>query len=159
MLIYIFFQPLQIKQQKFVDVPLLNIGKFTMYELQSTGLKTTMMGTKALRYADRYIVDNVDFTDNAKTYISNMRAKNGIYKGTIVNLSGDVVYTREDGLSFESDTLKYNTLNKIAQTQDSYVAFMGKNSMRGSSFVYDSLNNKMKSKRVTVKYQLKESKI
>lgn len=159
MIIYLLFEPLKIKQQEFIDVPLLNIGKFSMYELENDGLKTLMAGTKALRYTNRYIVDNVDFTDNAKTFISNMQADNAVYKNNIVNLKGNVVYTREDGLTFESDTLKYDTQSTIAQTKDRYIAHRDKDNMTGTSFVYNSAKNTMKSKNVTVKYQLKESKI
>ena len=159
MLIYIFFQPLKIKQQEFDDVPLLTMGNFVMYELQRTGLQTIMAGTKALRYTERYIVNDVNFTDNSKEFMSNMQADNGIYKNNIVDLKGNVVYKREDGLTFKSNTLNYNTINAIAKTQDDYLAHRDKNSMRGASFVYDSINNTMKSKQVTVKYQLKESKI
>ncbi|MDF1883797.1 LPS export ABC transporter periplasmic protein LptC [Sulfurimonas sp. SAG-AH-194-C21] len=159
MLIYIFFQPLKIKEQEFKDIPLLTMDNFIMYELQSTGLQTNMSGTNALRYTDRYIVENVNFTDNSKEFISNMQANKGVYKNSTVNLTGEVVYTREDGLTFESDTLKYNTQSAIAQTQDDYLAYKGDNSMLGASFIYDSLNNIMKSKKVIVKYQLKESKI
>ncbi|MDQ7042326.1 MAG: LPS export ABC transporter periplasmic protein LptC, partial [Sulfurimonas sp.] len=156
---YILFEPLKIKEQEFVDVPLLVMDNFVMYELRSFGLQTTMTGTKALRYSDRYIVSNINFTDNSQEYISNMQAKNGIYKNNIVDLKGDVIYTREDGLTFESDTLSYNTESSIAQTQDDYVAYRDKNSFKGASFVYNSLNNTMKSKKVIVKYQLKESNI
>lgn len=159
MLIYIFFQPLKIKQQEFDDVPLLTMGNFVMYELQRTGLQTIMAGTKALRYTERYIVNDVNFTDNSKEFMSNMQADNGIYKNNIVDLKGNVVYKREDGLTFESDTLNYDTKNSIAQTKDDYLAHRDKNSMKGASFIYDSINNTMKSKQVTVKYQLKESKI
>ncbi|MBL1243927.1 MAG: LPS export ABC transporter periplasmic protein LptC [Sulfurimonas sp.] len=159
MLIYIFFQPLKIKQQEFDDVPLLTMGNFVMYELQSTGLQTIMAGTKALRYTERYIVNDVNFTDNSKEFMSNMQADNGIYKDNIVDLKGNVVYKREDGLTFKSDTLNYNTINAIAKTQDDYLAYRNKNSMRGASFVYDSINNTMSSEKVIVKYQLEESKI
>ena len=159
MLIYIFFQPLKIKQQEFDDVPLLTIENFIMYELQSTGLQTVMSGTKALRYTQRYIVDDINFIDSSEEFVSSMQADNGIYKNNIVDLKGNVVYKREDGLTFESDTLKYNTKNSTAQTQDDYLAHQDKNSMRGASFIYDSINNTMKSKQVTVKYQLQESKI
>ncbi len=159
MLIYLLFEPLKIKQQEFKDLPLLVIGDFVMYELQNTGLGTIMSGTEALRYTDRYLVTNVNFTDNSKEYISNMEANNGIYKNNIVVLSGDVVYTREDGLTFKSDTLHYNTMSAIAHTKDNYLAYRNENSMKGSSFVYNSIANTMKSKKVTVKYQFKESKI
>ncbi|MDF1876923.1 LPS export ABC transporter periplasmic protein LptC [Sulfurimonas sp. SAG-AH-194-L11] len=159
MLIYIFFQPLKIKEQEFKDVPLLVMDNFTMYELQSSGLQTNMSGSNALRYSDRYIIKNINFTDNSKEFISNMQANSGVYKDEIVDLRGEVMYTREDGLTFESDTLEYNTKSAIAQTNDDYIAYKGNNSMRGVSFIYDSLNNTMKSKKVVVKYQLKESKI
>lgn len=159
MLIYFVFEPLKIKQQEFKDVPLLVLDNFIMYELQTTGLQTIMAGSKALRYTDRYIVDDVNFTDNSKEYISNMKANNGIYRNSIIDLKGDVIYTREDGLTFESDTLNYSTLNAIAQTQDDYLAYKNENKMRGSSFIYDSIKNTIKSKNITVKYQLKKSKI
>jgi len=159
MLIYVLFEPLKVKEQQFVDVPLLKIDNFVMYELDKTGLQTLMSGTKALRYSNRYIVNDIDFTDNSQLHISNMLAKKGIYKNDIVDLVGDVVYTRDDGLIFKSPTLTYNTKSSIAQTQSKFVAHKGKNSMNGSSFVYDSLKETMKSKNVAVKYQLKESNI
>ncbi len=159
MLIYIFFQPLKINQQEFKDTPSLQVENFVLYELDTTGLQTLMLGTKALRYSDRYIVEDVNFTDNSTVHISNMKASKGIYKNSIVNLVGNVVYVRDDGLTFKSPTLNYNTKSSIAQTQDKYLAYKGKNSMRGSSFVYDSLKETMKAKNVTVKYQLEESSI
>jgi len=159
MLIYIFFQPLKIKEQKFGEIALLTMDNFTMYELQTTGLQTIMAGTKSIRYTDRYIIDDINFTDNSKEYISNILADDGIYKNDIVDLKGNVIYKREDGLTFQSNTLHYNTKTKIAQTQDKYIAYKSTNSMKGTSFVFDSANEIMKSKEVTVIYQLKESKI
>jgi len=159
MLIYLLFEPLKIQKQQFGDVPLLKIDHFVMYELDEAGLRTLMSGAKAFRYTNRYIVDNIDFTDNSKEYISNMRAKKGIYKGNTVDLMGDVVYTRDDGLSFESNTLSYNTKSSIVQTKDNYFAYRGNSDMCGSSFLYNSLKETMKSKNVVVRYQLKESNI
>lgn len=152
MLIYFLFQPLKIKEQEFVDVPLLKIDNFVMYKLDTTGLQTLMSGTEALRYANRYIVSNVDFTDNSQEYISNIKALKGVYKNSVVDLAGDVVYIRDDGLTFKSPTLSYNTKNSIAQTKDNFIAYKDKNSISGSSFVYDSIKDTMKSKNVVMKY-------
>lgn len=159
MMIYIAFKPMQIKQQKFVDVPLLNISEFVMHEFNTKGLQTLMSGEKALRYRDRYVIKNMDFTDNAKEYITNMKADNGLYQGDVVTLVGNAVYIREDGLTFKSPTLNYNTKTTIAKTDDAYIAYKEGNSIKGKSLVYDSKKKIMKSKNVIVKYQLKEDTI
>jgi len=153
-MIFILFKPLNIKEREFVDVPLLEIGEFVMYELNKMGLETFMTGDKMLRYSDRYTVNHIDFTDDSKGHISNMKANSGLYKDDIVDLKGDISYVREDGLAFESQTMTYNTKTSIAKTQSEYVAFRGKSTMRGSSLEYNSLLNKIKSSNVEVNYQL-----
>ena len=153
-MIFILFKPLSIKEQEFVDVPLLEIGDFVMHELNDKGLKTFMTGDKTLRYKDRYTVDSIDFTDESKGHISNMKADKGLYKDDIVDLKGNISYVREDGLAFESQTMTYNTKTAIATTQSDYVAFRGESTMKGASLEYDSVTNRMKSDNVEVNYQL-----
>ena len=157
-MIFFLFKPLQIKEKNFGEIPLLDMNEFVMYELDNQGLHTLMAGKKALRYKDRYVVDYVDFTDNSKEYISNMKADKGLYKNDIVDLEGNVFYVREDGLSFESPTMKYNTKSSVATTKDNYVAYRDQNKMRGTSLEYNSLLKKMKSKKVTINYQIAEEK-
>jgi len=153
-MIFVLFKPLSIKQREFVDVPLLEIGNFVMYELNNMGLETFMTGSKMFRYSDRYTVNHIDFTDDSKGHISNMKANSGLYKDNIVDLKGDISYVREDGLAFESQTMTYNTKTSIAKTESDYVAFRGKSTMKGSSLEYNSLLNKIKSSNVEVNYQL-----
>ena len=155
-MIFILFKPLDIKEQKFVDVPLFEIVNFVMHELTSEGLKTFMTGDKTLRYTDRYTVKNIDFTDDSKGHISNMKADRGLYKDDIVDLDGNISYVREDGLAFESQTMTYNTTTSIAKTDSDYVAFRGKSTMKGSSLEYNSVKNKIKSDNVFITYRLKE---
>ena len=159
MLIYLLFEPLKIEQQEFLDVPLLNMDNFTMYELDEYGLQTLMSGDKALRYSDRYVVFGVDFTDNSQSHISNMIAKEGLYKDDTIKLSGDVIFTRDDGVTFKSQTLLYDTKSARAETKENYVIYRDKSSMQGSSLFYDIHKEIMKSKNVVVKFQLKESSI
>jgi len=157
-MIYIFFQPLNIKEKKIIDVPLFEIQEFTMYELDKLGLKTILLGSSSKRYRDRYTVKDMDYTDNSDKYIANMLAKNGLYKGNIVNLDGNVTYTREDGLSFKSDRAKYNKTTSIVSTDTHYTSHKGDNIVIGSSVEYNNITNKMKSSNVRATYQLKERK-
>jgi len=158
MSIYFLFKPLNIKQQQFVDVPLFELQKFTMYELNPTGLKTVMLGSTATRYTDRYTVKNIDYTDNSKEYIANMKANNGLYKDEFVTLSGDVKYVREDGLTFKTQKVTYNKKTSEAISNVNYVAYLDKNIVHGSYIKYNNLKNKIYSKNVIAKYQLTERK-
>lgn len=156
MLIYLIFEPIKIKEHKFIDVPLLNVGNFTLYELDTKGLKTIMTGEKALRFSDRYTVDLIDYTDNSKEFVSNMKADFGIYKANHVNLKGNVVYVREDGITFKSDTMHYNTTTSIATTKDSYVSHKYESNMIGQGLVYNAELKQMKSQSVAIRYKLEE---
>ena len=157
-MILVLFKPLEIKEQAFVDIPLLEMSKFIMYELDTTGLQTFMAGNKSLRYANRYVVDEIDFTDNSKKFISNMKADLGVYKNSNIKLKGNIIYIREDGLEIKSKSMMYNTKTSVAKTDEEFEAYMGDNSMNGSSIIYNSEKKYLKSKNVTMTYKLQESK-
>lgn len=155
-MIFTLFKPLNIKQQIVGDIPQLKMNQFTMYELNKNALETLVTGSQALRYKDRYVFNEVDFTDSSQKFISNIQASRGIYKNNILNLDGNVSYLREDGLEFKANTLVYNTKSSIAHTNDDYIAFLGENSMSGTSLKYLSTKNRITSKNVVVKYQIEE---
>ncbi len=156
MMILFLFKPLEIKESSFGDVELFSISSFTMYEFDSHGLITLMNGTKAIRYSDRYRVDDIDYTDNSKEYVANMKSNSGIYKGDIVYLDGDIVYVREDGLTFETQKATYNKKTSIAIADGDYLLYRGANRVIGKGLHYNSSLEKVASKNVTAKYQLKE---
>ena len=158
MIIYFLFKPIKTTEQKFVDVPLLNVKEFTLYELDTKGLKTIMAGEKALRFSDRYTVNNIDYTDNSKKFVSNMKANYGVYKTNLVNLKGDVMYVREDGITFNTHTMIYNTMTKIATTKDSYTSNKGESHMSGKGLVYNAKLKQMKSQAVQITYKIDEEK-
>lgn len=158
MMVFLLFKPLDIKQQKFKDVPLFEILTFTLYELNNQGLTTLMNGNKATRYSDRYTVSGINYTDNSKKYIANMKADNGLYKDEIVDLKGNVVYNREDGVFFETQELSYNKKTSVAHTDKEYILYREKDRVIGDSLKYNNLLNTIDSKNVVVNYQIKESK-
>ena len=147
---------MDIKKQKFVDVPLFELTSFTLHELNRGGLQTLMIGDAAVRYSDRYRVSNINYTDNSNEYIANMKARHGVYKDEIVELEDDVVYSREDGLTFETSQATYNKKTKVAIANTDFISYRGKNRLNGSFVKYNNSLNRVESKNVTAIYQLKE---
>lgn len=158
MMIFLFFKPLDIKEQNFNDVPLFDMNSFTLFEFSNKGLTTLMSGSYAVRYSNRYKVSDVDYTDNSQEYIANIKADNGLYKGNVIDLKGNVVYIREDGLTFKSQEASYNKTTTVVKTDRDYVAYMGKNRAVGTSLRYNNSSKKMESKNIVAYYQLEERK-
>jgi LPS export ABC transporter protein LptC len=156
-MIYLFFQPLKVKQQKFIEVPLLEMKVFTMYELDRQGLKTILFGSSSKRFSDRYTVKNINYTDNAKGFTVNMKADNGVYKNENMLLNGNVIYAREDGLRFHSDMARYNKMSGILSTDDDFIVYEGENSATGTSLKYNKFTKKMNATQIKAIYQLQES--
>ncbi|MDQ1264367.1 MAG: hypothetical protein QG559_1368 [Campylobacterota bacterium] len=158
MMILFFFQPKEVTKNKFGDIALFNISSFTMYEFDSNGLITLMNGKEATRYKNRYTVSDIDYTDNSKEYVANMKAKNAIYKNEIVHLDGDIIYSREDGLIFETQKATYDKKKSIARVNGEYVVYMEKNRAIGKGLEYNNSSKKLKTKDVFITYQLNEGK-
>ncbi len=117
-----------------------------------------MTGKKALRFSDRYRVESIDYTDNSKGFVSNMKANYGVYKANLVDLKGDVVYVREDGFTFNTDAMLYNTKSKIVTTTTPYTSHKGKSYMKGKELMYNAKLKQMHSKTVEITYKLDEEK-
>jgi LPS export ABC transporter protein LptC len=147
---------MNLKKQEFTDVPLFELTSFTLHELNRAGLQTLMTGDSAIRYSDRYSVKNIDYTDNSKEYIANMKARHGLYKDEVVELEDDVIYSREDGLTFETSRASYDKKSTIATADADYVSYRGKNTINGSFVKYNNSLNRVESKNVVATYQLSE---
>ena len=158
MMIYVFFKPLNIKQQTFKDIPVFEISSFTLYEIDNSSLATFMKGDNAIKYSDRYLISNINYTDNSEKYLANMSANQAIYKDDLISLDGDVMYDREDGLAFKSQMLTYNKKTNITKTDKSFKLYQAQNSITGTSLRYNNVLNNAQANNVIVKYQLGESK-
>lgn len=158
LMIFFLFKPLEIKQQKFAEVPLFSISAFTMHELDINGVTTLMKGDKASKYTDRYIIEKIDFTDNSKNYQSSMKSESGIYKNNIVYLEGDIVYLRKDGLTFKTQKATYNRVTTVATADGDYLLYRGSNRVNGENLKYNSSLERVESQNVTAKYQIEERK-
>jgi len=154
--IYQFFKPIHIEQQTFVDIPLFEMKDFTLYELNEIGLTTLMKGDNAIRYSDRYLVSNINFTDNSKEYIVNMVAGSGIYTEKSVALKDNIHFSREDGISFQTDKATYYKEANIITTAGKYSSTIGNNTISGDSLTYYNIKKRIKSKNIVAIYQLGE---
>jgi LPS export ABC transporter protein LptC len=155
-MILFLFKPLDIKEQKVKDVPMLELENFESMELNEKGLSALTKGTKGIRYSNRYYVTDLDYTDNADEYMANIKSDSGIYKDDIINLSGNIVYKREDGFIFKTQKASYNTKTKIAESKTSYVSQMDGHIVNGSSIKYNNALGILDSKNVIANYKLKE---
>ena len=152
------FKPLDVKKHHYTDVPLFELSDFTIYELNPQGLTTILLGSEGIRYTDRYTIKDMDYTDNSKKYIANMKSDFGLYKNDIVRLTDHVVYVREDGLTFKSKEATYNKKTAEIISNTDYIAYLNKNIVTGTYIKYNNISKKIYSKNVFAKYQLKKEK-
>jgi LPS export ABC transporter protein LptC len=156
--IFVSFKPMKIKKQKFVEIPMFQLDNFSVHELNQSSLISIMKGSNALRFDDRYKVENIDYTDSSRKYIANLKANDGLYKDKdgILKLQGDVVYKREDGLTFKTSKAVYDQNTSIVKTDEKYILYRDKDQVTGVSLVYNNEKNIIKSKQVRAVYQLEE---
>jgi len=154
--IFIVFKPINIKEQESKEIPLLELEKFKLTELDTTGLSSIMEGSSGLRYKDRYNIEDLNYTDNSNKLLANIKSNKGVYKGDIINLDGDVVYSREDGLEFKTQKARYNQKTDIVKSLTKYVSHMNGNRATGSFLEYNNALGITKSKNIVTKYKLKE---
>lgn len=157
-MILLVFKPMEVKQRVSSEVPLFTISAFTMHEIDKKGLTTYMNGQKATRYTDRYAVERMDYTDNSREFIANMKSDSGIYKDEIVYLEGNIVYIREDGITFKTQKATYDKKTTVARADEKYILYKGNNTIEGRGLIYDSSLETIRSNNIKAVYQLQESK-
>ncbi|MBA1437436.1 MAG: LPS export ABC transporter periplasmic protein LptC [Epsilonproteobacteria bacterium] len=147
-------RPQNYTSKKMGDIPLLHVTDFTMYELDTQGLKTLMLGGQVYRYADRYTIDKIDHTDNSKTHITNLRADFGIYKNDILTLDGNVTLVRDDGVSYVTQHAKYYKKKGLFVGNTDYILTQGKNRLTGTYVDHNNISGKIHSKNIFATYFL-----
>ena len=156
-MIFFLFKPLDIKEKIFKDVPMFEFQNFTMYELNTQGLKTQMLGSRASKYSDRYQIKDINYTDYSKKYRANMLAKNGIYKANMIYLDTNVTYKslKKNNFTFTTQHAIYNKKTARVKVKDKYTITFNGGVIHGTSLEYDAIKNKVFSKHVEAVYILK----
>ncbi len=156
-MIYIFFNPMQLQEFDKKEVPQLELLNFSVYDLDTKGLKSVFYGKKGFKYEDRYEVTDMNYTDNSREYIAHLQADFGRYKESVIDLRGNVVYKRADGLTFQTDAASYNQKTAIFQAPNAYTFYRNDDKITGTKLVFDSKENHILSKNIAATYQIQDN--
>jgi LPS export ABC transporter protein LptC len=156
-MIYIFFNPTKLQQYDTKEIAQLELSNFSVYDLDIKGLRSVFSGLKGYKYANRYEVSDINYTDNTKEYTTNIHSDFGIYKDHIVNVQGNVVFARADGLSFKTDEAFYNQNTGILKTPSAYTLYRNNDKITGVKLVFDNKENRVLSKQISATYQIKDN--
>jgi len=119
--IYIFFSPMKLPINKESKTAQLQLSHFTVYNLTTHGVQSVFSGTKGLKYGLKYIVYDVNYTDNSTKSLANITALHGVFKQPIIKLDGNVLYKNISGLIFKSNEATYNQTSKVLRTKGKYI--------------------------------------
>lgn len=156
--IYIFFKPMHIKQNNPKEVAQLELENFTVYELDTSGVKSIMKGSTGKRFTNRNEAFDIDFTDNTKLFTQNMKADFGRQKAGVIYLKGNVRYQRKDGLRFTSQEAKYNQKTKVATTDDVFSMYYGDNWVHGKKLYYQTSKRLAKAEHIDGTYEIEKER-
>ncbi len=156
--IFVFFKPLSIKQPSKKEIAQLELRDFTMYEFDTKKLVDIATGEKALRYKEKDLLYDFVFNDNTDDGLVSLSANKGKYQYDTIDLKGEVLYTKSDGVEFRSEHVFYNRKKGYAKSDVPYVAYMGKNSVKGRTLYYDLKKDLIRSKNIFAIYNIQNRK-
>jgi LPS export ABC transporter protein LptC len=153
--IYVFFKPMNIAQKQHGEIAQLELNNFTVKEFDTERLKTVLSGSFGKRFADRYEVEDINFTDTTQDHKQNITAKSGLYKNSIVTLKGAVLFKRDDGMTFSSEHIVYDHNSTVARAIGPFELRRGLESFNGVDLVYNNANGNITAKAISGTYILK----
>jgi LPS export ABC transporter protein LptC len=154
--VLVFFKPMRTQTEITKEVAQIELFDFILYELDRQGLRNVLSGSIGNRFTDRYVIQDVNFTDNTKKYVENMRSDEGVYQHNVVTLEGNVRYHREDGIYFNSDKATFDQNRSIARTHGPFVMTQGEDRVQGENLFYNSDSGKIKAQNVSGVYMFNE---
>ncbi|MFY9141380.1 LPS export ABC transporter periplasmic protein LptC [Sulfuricurvum sp.] len=152
---YGYFAPNYVPQQEKREIPKIQLMDFTLYEISNKGIDHILEGKEGKKFDERYTVTSGKFSDNTKSLFQSIRSDNVVYQYDILNLTGNVYYSRADGLEFHSDEGTYDTNNSVIQTQGSFVITQNANRIDGEKLNYHTGQKTVTANQVRGSYQLK----
>jgi LPS export ABC transporter protein LptC len=156
LLILLLFRPMQTQTEVTQEVAQLELFDFVLHELDQQGLRNVLSGSEGKRFTDRYVIKDVNYTDNTKKYVENMRSDTGVYKGNVVTLEGNVRYHRKDGIYFNSEKATFDQNQSVARTHGKFVLTRVSDRVQGDDLYYNSDSGKIKAQNITAFYRINE---
>lgn len=151
--IYIFFSPMKLPINKKSKTAQLQLSDFKVYNLTTHGVKSVFGGSKGFKYGSKYVVYDVNYTDDSTKSLANITALRGVFEQPRVELYGNVFYKNINGLVFKSNEATYNQSSKVLRTKGKYISYKKNDRITGYKLMYDSKNQKATSKNIVAVYQ------
>jgi len=137
-LIFIRPQELQESNHSNEDIAEMELRNFTLYELDTTGLKNIMLGKYGFQYKDRIEVEEIDYTDSTRNLRNNILADYGVYNNVdIITLEGNVRYYREDGMILTTEKAVINQEKETILTPGPFKIEQNDDNVVGNKLYYD----------------------
>lgn len=156
--IFVFLQPSSYTKNAGEKIAQLEIEDFTVYELNTKGVKSILSGTVGRQFSTYYEVENAHYVENKKISSEHLYADSGMFEKDIAYLDDNVRYFREDGLSFESDHAVYNTKKESLYVPKNFILTQNENIVYGKELRYDAVSGKMSAQKVDANYYLEDEK-
>jgi len=155
--IFFFFKPLKVDIAETGELAQIELSDFRVYEVVPRGVKVVLAGSSVKRFEDRYQVEEINLTDRSGNHIENMKANRGIYKEPMIYLYDRVRYTRDDGVSFETEQADYNQTSGQINTAGPFVLRQSQDRVTGNDLVYNTESGDLAAKHIEGFYRLKEN--
>ena len=156
--VFLFFKPMKVDLAEPGELAQIELDRFTVHEVTTSGVKTILAGSHALRFTDRYEVSDLNLTDRSENHTENMRADRGIYREPMISLRDDVQYKRDDGIGFTTQNVDYNRTSGEMTAAGPFVFWQAKDRLEGRDLLYNTKSGQIAAKAITGNYYLKDTK-
>lgn len=136
------------------EVPKIHLFSFSLYEISHHGVDHILEGQEGKKFDDRYEITSAKFSDNTKAQFQTIRSDKALYQDDILQISGNVLYHRADGLEFRSQEGKYDTEKSVVTTQGPFVITQNANRVDGRRLYYNTESDIVSANAVRGSYQL-----
>ncbi len=151
-------KPEQYQKADGEKIPQMEIEDFTLYEIDTKGVKSVVSGTIGRQYELYYEVENAHYVENKNKLGEHLYADKGKFEKDIAYLDENVRYFRDDGLSFESDHAVYDTNKELLFVPKSFVLTQNENIIYGNELHYNAKSGDIDAKEVNASYYTKDRK-
>jgi|GEM_PF-771543 len=157
--ILLFIRPQEVKQidHSNENIAEMELRDFTLYELDTHGLKNIMLGKYGFQYKDRIEVEEIDYTDSTRNLRNNIIADYGVYNNIdIITLEGNVRYYREDGMILTTEEAVIDQKKETLSTPGPFKLEQENDNVIGNKLFYDRKDGTSTAKMVTGYFTLKD---
>jgi len=156
--LFVFLQPESYAKNSDEQVAQLEIEDFSVYEINTNGVKSVLSGTSGQQFSTHYQVENAHYIENKKDFSEHLYSDVGRFEKNVAYLNDNVRFFREDGLSFESNHAVYDTKNESLYVKDNFILTQSENVIYGHELHYDTVSGQLSAQGVDANYYLEDKK-